>query len=303
MTVSADGQFVESDPGIGIRQPGWHGTQPGTAPGPAKPNPACDPKSCALSTVLGLLDCGMSFIPFASSATCLLFAEGYGTTALGSIACSETESIAELPSVSIFWARPLALCMACRRGVDRRLHRRRVQHRKKLRRMRRREWTQLFFRKLGTGRIEFSSPGRDSVAWICATAIGSTVAQWQQAQARLQAHVDFLQGYADVVNLYLGSSVWTSAVDLRAKDALAASAQLAEILGRIAMAVATPSDGGALMTPVELAAIKLLPKPGSVSDADIDKAADYLNRTTTLYRQGVEPTRPRDGQTSWTRIR
>src|SRR4030095_778820 len=35
MTVSADGQFVESDPGIGIRQPGWHGTQPGTAPGPA----------------------------------------------------------------------------------------------------------------------------------------------------------------------------------------------------------------------------------------------------------------------------
>jgi hypothetical protein len=30
MTVSADGLFVETDPGVGIRQPGWHGSQPGS---------------------------------------------------------------------------------------------------------------------------------------------------------------------------------------------------------------------------------------------------------------------------------
>ena len=29
MTVSADGQWVETDPGVGIRQPGWHGSSPG----------------------------------------------------------------------------------------------------------------------------------------------------------------------------------------------------------------------------------------------------------------------------------
>ena len=29
MTVTADGQFLETDPGVGIRQPGWHGAQPG----------------------------------------------------------------------------------------------------------------------------------------------------------------------------------------------------------------------------------------------------------------------------------
>ncbi len=29
MTVSADGKFIESDPGVGIRQPGWHGSTPG----------------------------------------------------------------------------------------------------------------------------------------------------------------------------------------------------------------------------------------------------------------------------------
>jgi len=28
MTVTADGLFVESDPGVGVRQPGWHGTSP-----------------------------------------------------------------------------------------------------------------------------------------------------------------------------------------------------------------------------------------------------------------------------------
>ena len=29
MTVSADGKFLETDPGVGIRQPGWHGSSPG----------------------------------------------------------------------------------------------------------------------------------------------------------------------------------------------------------------------------------------------------------------------------------
>lgn len=33
MTVSADGRFVDTDPGVGIRQPGWHGTSPGVSAG------------------------------------------------------------------------------------------------------------------------------------------------------------------------------------------------------------------------------------------------------------------------------
>lgn len=33
MTVTADGNFVETDPGVGILQPGWHGTQQGTSGG------------------------------------------------------------------------------------------------------------------------------------------------------------------------------------------------------------------------------------------------------------------------------
>lgn len=45
MTVSADGKYVETDPGVGLRQPGWHGQRPGTTgngpPGPPPPD-FCD---------------------------------------------------------------------------------------------------------------------------------------------------------------------------------------------------------------------------------------------------------------------
>ncbi len=37
MTVSADGRLICTDPGVGIRQPGWHGSQPGTQMGTPQP--------------------------------------------------------------------------------------------------------------------------------------------------------------------------------------------------------------------------------------------------------------------------
>ncbi|MBL9135599.1 MAG: Ig-like domain-containing protein [Verrucomicrobiales bacterium] len=46
MTISPDGQFAISDPGVGIRQPGWHGTAPGTGgggPSGGPPPPGCPP--------------------------------------------------------------------------------------------------------------------------------------------------------------------------------------------------------------------------------------------------------------------
>lgn len=55
MTVSADGHFLTTDPGVGIRQPGWHGCMPGSAGGgggsgsgppgnPAPPKPPRPPR-------------------------------------------------------------------------------------------------------------------------------------------------------------------------------------------------------------------------------------------------------------------
>ena len=41
MTVTADGNFVKTDPGTGVRQPGWHGTAPGCT---FRPRPVADPR-------------------------------------------------------------------------------------------------------------------------------------------------------------------------------------------------------------------------------------------------------------------
>jgi hypothetical protein len=43
MTVSADGLYLVSDPGVGIRQPGWHGGSPGTGGGGPSPGPRKSP--------------------------------------------------------------------------------------------------------------------------------------------------------------------------------------------------------------------------------------------------------------------
>lgn len=44
MTVTADGDFAETDPGVGVRQPGWHGSGPGSPGGGPGPSPceSCD---------------------------------------------------------------------------------------------------------------------------------------------------------------------------------------------------------------------------------------------------------------------
>ena len=46
MTVSADGRFIESDLGVGIRQPGWHGSTPGVTGRGAKILPPKKKKPC-----------------------------------------------------------------------------------------------------------------------------------------------------------------------------------------------------------------------------------------------------------------
>jgi hypothetical protein len=155
-----------------------------------------------LEHVLGLLDCGMSFIPFASSATCLLFAEGYGTTRsgidcmlgdgidcgasigfnfLGAAACL-VRGVPALGSIVACTGAGFSIvknCAECGGGSG----------------------PGSF--SGSSGRVELNSvhPAAALLLGSAQPQIGSTVAQWQQAQARLQAHVDFLQGYADVVNV------------------------------------------------------------------------------------------------------
>lgn len=57
MTVTADGNFIESDPGEGVRQPGWHGVSSSTtASGPRRPrrDPCDTPTTVIIDNVIDL---------------------------------------------------------------------------------------------------------------------------------------------------------------------------------------------------------------------------------------------------------
>lgn len=79
MTISADSQFAVTDPGVGIRQPGWHGVNPGTPPqypeAPDPPTDDCDPGSLFQSWFEGQkaeFDCLLEFDIFAPEAALVL---------------------------------------------------------------------------------------------------------------------------------------------------------------------------------------------------------------------------------------
>lgn len=69
-TVSADGQFVDSDPGTGLRQPGWSFTAPGTQPsepgggagGDARESEDCNGGDIFFNGVLDVVNCGADLV-------------------------------------------------------------------------------------------------------------------------------------------------------------------------------------------------------------------------------------------------
>ncbi|MBI3416751.1 MAG: Ig-like domain-containing protein [Verrucomicrobia bacterium] len=74
MTVTADGNFVQSDPGVGVRQPGWHGTMPGT-PGSFTNAPPKNPcKSLTTGQIVSIV-----FDVGAAAAKCIAEFTGVGT--------------------------------------------------------------------------------------------------------------------------------------------------------------------------------------------------------------------------------
>jgi hypothetical protein len=73
MTISADGRFAETDPGVGVRQPGWHGSAPGgPGGGPGGPGgggPGDDCEACDDDPPKEPPDCNF-FDPFCEGNNC-----------------------------------------------------------------------------------------------------------------------------------------------------------------------------------------------------------------------------------------
>ncbi|MGE3308813.1 MAG: Ig-like domain-containing protein, partial [Limisphaerales bacterium] len=73
MTISADGRFAETDPGVGVRQPGWHGASPGGPgggpEGPGGGGPGDDCATCDDDPPKEPPDCDF-FNPFCEGNNC-----------------------------------------------------------------------------------------------------------------------------------------------------------------------------------------------------------------------------------------
>ncbi len=88
MTVSVDGKMVCTDPGVGIRAPGWHGSGP-LMVGPPPPLPPCSPwetpNPARITCAKGCLESAMRCVAFGVVGG--LFPGGAGPGALGLLYC------------------------------------------------------------------------------------------------------------------------------------------------------------------------------------------------------------------------
>ena len=93
------------------------------------------------------------------------------------------------------------------------------------------------------------------------------------SEARLRAHLDFLQ-------VFLGDPKWTQVP-------AAESPVEQTLVTAIAAAMNPSSDGGLQITPAELTTLLALPRPSTITAADVTEVANRWNRTLTYYGENI----------------
>lgn len=297
MTVTADGNFIVSDAGVGVRQPGWHGSAPGTPPGGPPPSGPCSSSQgagCALSLLTGALDCGLSFVPGVGTAFCLGMGLGYGgarnvmdcalgdgvdcAVSLGANAAGIAACLAQAaPGVGQAIACGAAgfsigkSCAPCIFGL-----------------FGGSSATSLSTDFTYAGDVPYGGP------WASARSIrlqGRPVRQddptLSPEQVDFQAHLELLQAYTNVLQVMYGASIWYNAVDIQNGDYRPASQQVVNLLTALHSAAGAGSPGGISVTDPEVTSLLSLPRPNSITDADVRAVAAYFNQTFTEYQAKV----------------
>jgi len=255
MTVSADGRMVCTDPGVGIRAPGWHGSQAGTPPSEVPPPPQfCVDADCGIAIGMGLFSCALGFIPGGScvsefvdagletAAECILHAEfgnpqtecyeAAGANAAGAVAGCLIGSVPILGGAFNCIFEGIQILGDC------------------------------------------SCFGQSTVA----------LTQSNGPFRKLEAHAEIIRALRDFYTILYGSSVWVN-VGQHAKDPAAAQAQA--ILNQVTVTTSLSSDGGNMITSAEAGNFRSLPRPTQIAEADVNSLIAYTNRTTELWSQGI----------------
>ncbi|MBL9136834.1 MAG: Ig-like domain-containing protein, partial [Verrucomicrobiales bacterium] len=279
MTISADGLFAVSDPGVGVRQPGWHGSAPGGGGGgpggpggPRRcPNPPCPDDdeeeekknpcdSKAALTFLAINDLALDLSVEATGgaskdpiANCLF---GSGVNAMRTVrdcqlqddaGCRGTmknnyigSALGCIPKVGGI----LSLGWGAKGLIDSIF-----------------DWYDCTQNQQGSGVALAATPGPNPVAGVLA----QVIAQLEKQIALSEAARGYLTG------LY-GSEVWSG------PESPADAVVYAELFARIEAAQAEDSPGGELFTDPERAALEAAPLPSRVKVADLRALLDRSQR-------------------------
>ncbi|MGE4180951.1 MAG: Ig-like domain-containing protein, partial [Limisphaerales bacterium] len=90
VTVSADGLYFDTDPGVGIRQPGWHGIF-GVLLNTLSISRSCNKNECAFSVGTGILDCGYAIVTAPLSGVACVVVSGHYGAMSGLMQCLATD--------------------------------------------------------------------------------------------------------------------------------------------------------------------------------------------------------------------
>ncbi len=276
MTVTADGNFVESDPGVGVTRPGWHGTMPGTPPHSLEPAPPCgnskNENDCRISAVKGLADCVSSFLPGHEPA-CLLIngITGAIMTArdcilshgevLGSLSCA-LGARANAASISleclVKGAGNAGKIIACGSAV--------------------------------IDIVDNCSPCiiyRESRTSGRRSPQRADTTPRSPAVTRFEAVLRFLKATVALQKTLLGTDRWADLFELGEGDNRRDAGQISQVLKAILAASEQGSDAQMQVTDAELRSILALPRPVVVEASLIRATVDHIRRTEELYARGI----------------
>lgn len=271
MTVTADGKYVETDPGVGIRQPGWHGSTPGTPPdGDPQPEPCglsqSEQTDCGLSLITGIFDCATSFIPVVGTAECLAVNGLFGgvATARDCVTGSGSDCAASAIGNAAGIAASCAVrsipgfgsAVACGNAA-----------------------LNIGLKCIPPCALGLSGSGVNGIARAAISPVPPAVARWQAVQGYLEATVALIE-------VTTGQSRWTDCVPPGSGDGREAADQATAVLQQLLGAATRTSPGGSSVTPAEQTAILALPRPVLLTESVILASIAYLNQTGLEYAAG-----------------
>lgn len=270
-TVTADGLYVESDPGVGIAAPGWHGVGFGCDPQDPCPDDSCDDPSggvsCAATVAIGAVDCAASFLLVGGIGSCAVGFTAAGASSL--VSCHDGLSWSCVGSAALSFGGAAASCAMRNTPI--------------------------------VGQIAACGGAVIGAVSSCECVVSSLGPPMvPEGVILLGTYLQYAAAIESLSLAILGSPVWTTAVDpsLPGVDPVNDTLEVAAIFDAAAQAQQPGSPMGDRITAAEAATLLALPRPDTIEEADVVELIDYLDLTAEMWAAGT-PTHASAGRTGF----